>query len=149
MGSAWVPLEARGTDAAVGYEALHEDTPVWLRTTLLEWVRLAFLTYRRNEYTPSRSGCYAAVSRVREAQRLLRLDVRGSNAQNALTNLMSLLPDDETVMLNAIDLSLVREWRDAQDASVLEEALAQGGSAWKIATNSTGTRGLERRVDRP
>jgi hypothetical protein len=142
----WRPLSKRGV-ADDEYDALHDGVPPWLKTTLLDWLAPFF------EQTDVHRNVQTDFSRIRELERLLRVDLTGVPNFELHIRLANELSGDEQLLLDAVDLAL--RWCDAPGVSPqdvahriapVERWLSEAGSAWRVA-RCDGKPCLERRVD--
>jgi hypothetical protein len=142
--SQWRPLSSRDDPE---YDALHAGVPSWLKSTLLAWLAPFF---KQEAYDGS---VVTDFSRIREMERLLRIDLSGISDYDLHLKAIEMLANDERLLLNAVDLALL--WCDKpgmshQDVILQIEPvsrwLSEAGSAWQVAMHEGKPR-LERRVD--
>jgi hypothetical protein len=150
----WRPLSKRGTEPSPDEDALYEGVPTHLAQALLYWLDSLF-EQQEGGYGDGKGYVPAERRAMRIAARL-RLDLRsvpadkaqprtgtwrGRSAPRALVHLAG--ESDGGVLLDVIDATLA-DGTDKSDAEELDRLLTDGGSAWRVADDTTA---LQRRVD--
>lgn len=147
MAEQWRPLDVReGWIEEAEYDSLHEGVPEWLRASLTSWVTLRLT--RPTGFGP-REGRAVIEDRLRVIERTLRQPLGWkSGPWPALHGLLAWAQSYPDRFLTAVDVLLSRLTLEVGEKAVeeLEEILAQGGSAWRVAMRED-TCCLERRVD--
>jgi hypothetical protein len=123
----WRPLSVRNgsADAPAKYDALHEGVPEWMHASLERWID-GFLWF---------TGNYRSINigRLEQIERKLRvrLDWAGEG-ETAREGLLLEAFKNDGLALDVADL-LLHECGDLGDApAVLEQILADAGSAWRV-----------------
>lgn len=135
----WRPLSVRqgGTETAAEYDVLHEGVPVWLSTSLIQWVRTVVTT----------AGGYIDEERLLQLERERRVRLVGRSRWTCLVDYMR---EDEDFCLDVVDL-LLRDlsWQaDRQKVVQLAKIMLESGSAYQVSARGEGVFGfeLQRRV---
>lgn len=148
--ASWRPLSSRADPTVTKFNALHEGVPVWLQSSLLQWVT-RFLTsppYPHPQASPN-------AGRIHMVQRRLRVQgLDWASSHHVLASFRTCCQDDPELFLNVVDLlahsvgdSLNRPAESEKALKELADILDEGGSVWRLAELPTGGPGLERRVD--
>jgi hypothetical protein len=146
----WQPLSRRGGEAS-GAEALHEGVPAHLRPQLLQWLDGQF---EHNSFM--RAAAFAESERkAGRIAALLRLDLSEAPKSEARSDAATVVwcgsralvytcgQLARSLLFDVIDATL-HEGVPASRAQELDQLLADGGSAWRVADDHTC---LQRRVD--
>jgi hypothetical protein len=135
----WRPLSERD-DRESDYDALNDGVPVWLAGTLVEFVSDAV---RYDDPFGFAQGFIA--SRVREVERRLHIPL-GTGSDDLLgRRLIDALIANGTLLLDAVDLTLM--WNGEDRVVDLAGALAEAGSAWMVRVDGSDVAHLQRRVE--
>jgi hypothetical protein len=151
----WRPLSKRATEPSPDEDALYEGAPAHLAQALLYWLDSLFA---QEEGGYHRDDDFVAVERRagRIAARL-RLDLQAvpadkarprysyrTSSRSASVALVALADEDrDTALLDVVDATLADGVKKG-DAQELDRLLTDGGSAWRVADDTTS---LQRRVN--
>jgi hypothetical protein len=139
--ASWRPLSKRDDES---YDALHEGVPEWLVASLLDFAeaQLIYVTAHTRRRQPDRE-------KLKEVERKLRVPLDWTEGGDSALLSIRRNVDDRGYFLDLVDFLLSRletTQGGTSTAKTVEDALAEGGSAWAVRASHEGFR-LVRRVD--